>query len=230
MGLAFAANSVSHQNMIFETCPHDNRIAHITLSNLILSPFLPAAPPATGWLIDHIGMTNGIAVCLLPTIAGTLWIMLMVRDPRHVVLDWEGRHINQVRRTADDFVSRPAWLDAGLRSKAEGWPPTGLRRRPTQQSGAVRKAKWLLPAVGNFANVAQCQKRRLCLRHPDNNFSGPPSRLWHPPTRQGKSSNPTRPVRRMFAQCCRQSRMHSDGGRDFPVCRQCGQARKPFPP
>jgi len=40
----------------------------------------------------------------------------------------------------------------------------------------------------------------------------------------------SKPARRMFARCCCQSRMHSEGGRDFPVCRQCGQARMPFPP
>lgn len=38
LGIAFAAGWVSHQNFIYETCPHDNRIAHFTLSNLVLSP------------------------------------------------------------------------------------------------------------------------------------------------------------------------------------------------
>jgi len=86
VGVAIAANWVSHQNMIFETCPHDNRIAHITLSNLVLSPLLVLVPLGTGWLVDHIGMTLGIGVCLVPSIVGTLWMAFMVRDPRQVVL------------------------------------------------------------------------------------------------------------------------------------------------
>jgi len=85
-GVAFAATWVSHQNMIFETCPHDNRIAHITLSNLLMSPFMLAIPVLTGWLISHVGTPQGIGLCLAPTVLGTLWLLVLVRDPRHLAL------------------------------------------------------------------------------------------------------------------------------------------------
>jgi len=86
-GIAFAATWVSHQNMIFETCPHDNRIAHITLSNLVMSPFMLALPVATGWLVSSAGAPTGIGLCVAPSVLGTLWLLFMVRDPRHVVLE-----------------------------------------------------------------------------------------------------------------------------------------------
>lgn len=87
VGLAMAANFVSHTNMVFETCPHDGRVAHITLGNLVIGPFLAAAFPATGWLIAIVGSTTvGIGLCAVPTLLGALWILFMVREPRQIVL------------------------------------------------------------------------------------------------------------------------------------------------
>ena len=86
LGLAYASGNVSHQNMIFETCPHDNRVAHITLSNVVLSPFMAAIPLATAYLVSHIGTLGAFAACTVPTMLGTLWLTLLVSDPRAVEL------------------------------------------------------------------------------------------------------------------------------------------------
>ncbi len=97
LGLAYSAGGISHQNMIFETCPHDNRVAHITLSNLLLGPFVAALPLATGYLIAHTSMVTAFGMCLGPTVLGTLWIIWMVDDPRQIVLGPRTRKL-------------PAWL------------------------------------------------------------------------------------------------------------------------
>ena len=90
LGLATAEAMVSHQNMIFETCPHDRRLVHITLSSLLLGPFAAAVFPATGWVIERAGGTGaGIGLCVVPTALGVLWLLLMVRDPREIVLGGE---------------------------------------------------------------------------------------------------------------------------------------------
>jgi len=89
VGVATAAAWVSHLNMIYETCPHDNRVAHITLSNLVLSPFVMSIPLLTGWLISHLGRTSGMAISLVPTCLGVLWLLLRVREPRQVELPVE---------------------------------------------------------------------------------------------------------------------------------------------
>lgn len=86
LGAAAAAATVSHQNMIFETCPHDNRVAHITLSNVVLGPVIMAVPLMTGWLIKHVGMEAGFALCLIPTVLGVLWLLLKVKNPREIRL------------------------------------------------------------------------------------------------------------------------------------------------
>ncbi|MGD2174089.1 MAG: MFS transporter [Candidatus Brocadiaceae bacterium] len=86
MGAAFAASWVSHVNMLFETCPHDSRVAHITLSNMVLSPFIFLVPLGTGALMDVVGMRTGIGLTLVPTVLGTLWLFLAVKEPREVEL------------------------------------------------------------------------------------------------------------------------------------------------
>jgi len=86
VGTAWAASWVSHVNMLFETCPHDNRVAHITLSNMVLGPVLALVPVGTGWLVSLVGMRAGIGLTLIPTLLGMAWLALMVREPRHVHL------------------------------------------------------------------------------------------------------------------------------------------------
>jgi len=93
LGLAYGAGTVSHQNMIYETCPHDNRVAHITLSNVILGPFVAAVPLATGYLVSHVGTAKGFAASMVPTGLGILWIIFAVRDPRHVELGRGGGRV-----------------------------------------------------------------------------------------------------------------------------------------
>lgn len=84
IGAACAAAWVSHVNMLFETCPHESRTAHITLSNMVLGPVLWLVPVLTGWLVSHVGLRPGIGVALLPTVAGILWLALAVREPRDI--------------------------------------------------------------------------------------------------------------------------------------------------
>jgi MFS family permease len=84
VGAIYATGWVSHQNMLFETCPHDCRTAHITVSNLVLAPFTAVVPPATGWAMEALGTQATFLVCLVPTVLGLLWLLLAVREPRVV--------------------------------------------------------------------------------------------------------------------------------------------------
>ncbi len=83
VGVAWSSAWVSHVNMLFETCPHDSRVAHITLGNMFLSPFLLLVPLGTGWFMEHlVGVRAGIGWALVPTLLGVLWLVFMVREPR----------------------------------------------------------------------------------------------------------------------------------------------------
>ena len=85
-GVANASAWVSHTNMLFETCPHDSRVAHLTLSNLLLMPFAFFIPILTGVLVHMLGYRTGLGLTLVPTVAGTVWLLLVVKEPRTVEL------------------------------------------------------------------------------------------------------------------------------------------------
>ena len=72
--------------------PHDSRVAHITLSNMVLGPILALVPVGTGWLVDHVGVRTGIGLTLIPTVLGIAWLAMMVREPRDIELDRQPRH------------------------------------------------------------------------------------------------------------------------------------------
>ncbi|MHC4789116.1 MAG: MFS transporter [Planctomycetota bacterium] len=82
LGVSVSAAWVSHNNMLLETCPHESRVAHITLSSIVLGPFMALTPLGTGWLMRHVGIRGGIGLTLIPTVLGVLWLLLGVREPR----------------------------------------------------------------------------------------------------------------------------------------------------
>lgn len=84
LGAAYASSWVSHQNMLFETCPHDCRTAHITVSNLVLAPLTAVVPVATGWAVGALGARTAFAACLVPTALGLAWLVFGVKEPRVV--------------------------------------------------------------------------------------------------------------------------------------------------
>jgi MFS family permease len=87
LGVAFAGGWVSHSNMLYETCPHDSRVAHITAANVVLGPLVLVVPLVTGWVMEALTTTRtGIGLTLVPTLAGVLWLALTVREPRAIEL------------------------------------------------------------------------------------------------------------------------------------------------
>ncbi|MFO8006227.1 MAG: hypothetical protein R6V05_00670 [Candidatus Brocadiia bacterium] len=92
MGVAWASAWVSHSNMLFETCPHDSRAAHITLSNVFLGPFVLLVPLATGWMMANwTGVRAGLGVTLVPTVVGILYLLVVVKEPRTLEMEAAAR-------------------------------------------------------------------------------------------------------------------------------------------
>jgi MFS family permease len=85
LGIGNSAGA-AHLNLLYETCPHDSRVAHITVANIVLSPFLILVPVGTGWVMERLGVvTFGLA--LLPGAVGLFWLLLAVKEPRTISLE-----------------------------------------------------------------------------------------------------------------------------------------------
>jgi MFS family permease len=84
IGLCGGAGGVSHHNMIFETCPHDDRLSHITIANLALSAGV-VFPLLAGVVVHSLGLRALLVASLAVSAAALLWYLLKVRDPRRAV-------------------------------------------------------------------------------------------------------------------------------------------------
>lgn len=86
IGLGGAVSIVSHNNMLFETCPHDHRLAHITVANLVSAIPLMVAPLLAGALAHRAGLPALFAASLAISVVAAAWTILRVRDPRDTAL------------------------------------------------------------------------------------------------------------------------------------------------
>lgn len=84
MGVSNGAGNVAHNNMLFETCPHDNRFAHITVGNLVVGVVGIAASLASGVAASAWGFKPLFWTCLALSGVGLAWFAIFVKDPRDV--------------------------------------------------------------------------------------------------------------------------------------------------
>jgi MFS family permease len=84
VGICISSSFISHTNMLLETCPHDHRVAHITVGNLILSAPLVLSPFLAGIAAEHFGIRPVFMVCLFFSITAFLWCLFKVKEPRYV--------------------------------------------------------------------------------------------------------------------------------------------------
>ncbi len=85
-GACVASAAVSYANMIFETCPHENRMAHITVANTIVSAAAIGAPLAAGMTASAVGIRPLFAICLAFSVLALAWFILRVKEPRDTKL------------------------------------------------------------------------------------------------------------------------------------------------
>ena len=85
VGLCNGAGAVSHFNMIFETCPHDHRLSHITIASLVLSLGV-IFPLLAGFVVQELGLRTVLRAALVLSGGAFLWYLTMVREPRHMAI------------------------------------------------------------------------------------------------------------------------------------------------
>jgi MFS family permease len=81
-GLSRGSVSVSGFNLLYETCPHEGRFAHITLGTFILSFAAIGAPLAAGLVASQWGLRPLFAVSFGVCLAALLWFIVRVKEPR----------------------------------------------------------------------------------------------------------------------------------------------------
>jgi MFS family permease len=81
-GLCSGSAIVSHFNMVFETCPHENRMAHITIANLIIGCGTVFMPLIAGYAAGHFGTRPVFAASLFLSLVALGWFLFRVQEPR----------------------------------------------------------------------------------------------------------------------------------------------------
>jgi MFS family permease len=94
-GLAQSAGFMSNLNIVLETCPHENRAAHITVANLVVAPMAILMPLAAGAVVQYWGIAPMCFVWLALSAAAAIWYLTQLRDPRHL------KPAAELRREAD---------------------------------------------------------------------------------------------------------------------------------
>lgn len=84
VGICISSSFISHSNMLLETCPHDHRVAHITVGNLVLSIPLVSSPFLAGLAAEHFGIRPVFMACLIFSLFAFLWCVFKVKEPRYV--------------------------------------------------------------------------------------------------------------------------------------------------
>jgi MFS family permease len=82
VGVCQGVQVVSFTNLLFETCPHDNRMAHLTLGSLALALPATVAPLLAGQVAQAFGLNVLFEICLALSAAALAWFVFMTKEPR----------------------------------------------------------------------------------------------------------------------------------------------------
>ncbi|MFZ2656941.1 MAG: MFS transporter [Victivallales bacterium] len=83
-GICASSAFISHTNMLLESCPHEFRIAHLTVGNLIMSIPLISAPFLAGLCAESFGLRTVFVICLILSAASFIWGLFLVKEPRYL--------------------------------------------------------------------------------------------------------------------------------------------------
>ncbi len=82
IGIVFGCTWVSHINVVIESCPHEHRVAHITVSSIVLAVPAAAAAVVYGVIADVFGFEVLFTIWLAFSAAALAWLIFRVKEPR----------------------------------------------------------------------------------------------------------------------------------------------------
>ncbi len=87
-GLTSSCAFVSHYNLVIEMCPSENRVAHISMANLLIGAPSALAPLFAGWIAAQWGIPILFLVCAIISLLAVIWFSLFFKEPRrHLALE-----------------------------------------------------------------------------------------------------------------------------------------------
>jgi len=83
-GLASSCGFVSHSNLVMEMCPPENknRVAHISIANLVIGIPAAVAPILSGWVAGQWHEPTLFAICMGISLGALTWMLLRFKEPR----------------------------------------------------------------------------------------------------------------------------------------------------
>jgi MFS family permease len=81
-GLGQSAGFMASTNLLLETCRHDNRLAHMTVGNMLLAPVTIGAPLIAAQSAAHFGSRPVFGASVVLSICAVAWLTLRLREPR----------------------------------------------------------------------------------------------------------------------------------------------------
>lgn len=85
-GICLGSGLVSHYNMLFETCPHESRVAHITIGNLGIGAGAILISLVAGAIAAQWGLRSLFTICLALSVVALFWLACRVQEPRQLRL------------------------------------------------------------------------------------------------------------------------------------------------
>lgn len=83
-GIVVAAGFATTYNMLYETCPYENRVVHIIAGNWTVATATAVLPILAGTLSSVYGLKKLFVVSLIISVVSLWWLVVMVKEPRKV--------------------------------------------------------------------------------------------------------------------------------------------------
>lgn len=96
-GWAFSASFISSMGVVLEFSTPEMRPTYIALANTIKVPFISLSPLLGGLLADKIGFPSVFVITIFILLAGILYLIFFVKEPRYLPPPLPGRHIAKKR-------------------------------------------------------------------------------------------------------------------------------------
>lgn len=96
-GWAFSASFISSMGVVLEFSTPEMRPTYIALTNTVKAPFMSLSPLLGGFLADKIGFPSVFVITIFILLAGILYLIFFVKEPRHLPPPLPGRHIAKKR-------------------------------------------------------------------------------------------------------------------------------------